>query len=128
MCILAVYRRLGMMDITSKIEGNNGMKRFEFITGTEDELRGMFDTFMMSDQVLAIEIWDGIRGVIARHDRLVDLSEHLLNLRRNGQDPLGYWPVVEAVLEQRVWDWPPRLRRPQPPDAHTSQPPPGATR
>jgi hypothetical protein len=128
MATLAVYRRLGMVDITAKSEGHYGMKRFEFIDGPVDDLRDFFDSFKMSNQVLAVEIWDGIKGVIARYDRLMDLSEHLLNIRHGGQEPLGYWPVVEAVLEQNLWDWPPKLRRPQPPDGHTRQPPPGGTR
>lgn len=90
-----VYRRLCRVDADAKANGHHGMSRFEYLTGSEADMRFYFNEFKDNPQVLAVELRDPLATIVERVDRLVDLV------------PAGEWlfagidPVAlrQAVLE-----------------------------
>jgi hypothetical protein len=67
---LMVYRRLCLVDASDHAKGMR-TRRFEFLSGTEADMRFYFDFFRDNPQVLAVELWCG-GNVVDRFDRLMD--------------------------------------------------------
>lgn len=68
---LLVYRRLCRLDATDYVDGMR-TRRFESLSGSEEEMRGFFGEFRDNPQVLAVELYCG-PNVMDSFDRLVDL-------------------------------------------------------
>jgi hypothetical protein len=95
---LFVYRKLCEVDVASRQDGNHGMKRFEFLSGSEDKMRFYFDEFCRAErQVLAVELINDMGSVVERMDGLVELIDRLKTDK--GEWDASNWPVVEAVME-----------------------------
>src|SRR4051794_13415779 len=84
-----LYRRLCRLDLSDRAEGLR-TRRFESLSGTEEEMRGFFGEFKDNPQVLAAELYGG-PNVAERFDRLVDLLPDV--------DPAA---LRLAVLEPRL--------------------------
>jgi hypothetical protein len=67
---LMVYRRLCRVDVIDHAKGMR-TRRFEFLSGTDTDMRFYFDFFRDNPQVLAVELWGG-GSVVDRFDRLMD--------------------------------------------------------
>ena len=68
---LMVYRRLCQVDARDHAKGIR-TRRFEYLSGSEEEMRGFFHEFAASPQTLAVELYCG-GSVVERFDRLVEL-------------------------------------------------------
>lgn len=86
-----LYRRLCRVDADAIAKGCFGMSRFEYLAGTEADMRFYFEEFKDNPQVLAVELRDSLAAVVGRFDRLVDLLPDV--------DPDA---LHQAVLEQRL--------------------------
>jgi hypothetical protein len=104
---LFVYRKLCEVDVSARQDGCYGMKRFEYLRGSEADMRFFFAEFCRSDQVLAVELINNLGSVVDRQDRLVELVDRLKTDKVEGG--IGYWPVVEAVVERRLLEKPSSL-------------------
>jgi hypothetical protein len=67
---LHVYRRICGVDASDHVKGMR-IRRFEFLSGTEADMRFYFGEFRDNLQVLAAELWCG-GSVVDRFDRLMD--------------------------------------------------------
>jgi hypothetical protein len=95
---LFVYRKLCEVDVKSHEDGNHGMKRFEFLSGSEDKMRSYYAEFCRGKrQILAVELINDMGSVVERQDGLIDLIDWLKTDK--GEWDAGNWPVVEAVME-----------------------------
>lgn len=86
-----VYRRLCRVDAGDRAQGRVGVPRFEYLTGTEADMRAYFEWFKDNPQILAVELRGPLVAVVDRFDRLVDLLPDV------DSDALR-----QAVLEQRL--------------------------
>lgn len=68
-----LYRRLCRVDADARAKGHHGMSRFEYLTGTEADMRFYFGEFKDNPQVLVVELRNPLATIIARFDRLMDL-------------------------------------------------------
>jgi hypothetical protein len=88
------------VDSTDHAEGMR-TRRFEFLSGTEADMRFYFDEFANNPHVLAVELYCG-PNVVERFDRLMDTLPTV--------DPAA---LRSAVLESRLLaDLPPSPSRP----------------
>jgi hypothetical protein len=69
---LYVYRRLCRVDAEVRELGWYGPPRFEYMAGTEADMRFYFAEFRNNPQVLAVELRNHLGEVEDRFDRLVD--------------------------------------------------------
>jgi hypothetical protein len=86
-----VYRRLCRVDAGDRAQGRVGVPRFEYLTGTEADMRFYFEEFKANPQVLAVELHGSLVAVVERFDRLLELLPDV--------DPAA---LREAVLEPRL--------------------------
>lgn len=69
---LFVYHRLCRVDADARAKGHHGMSRFEYLAGTEADMRFYFGEFKDNPQVLAVELRDPLATIVERFDRLMD--------------------------------------------------------
>jgi hypothetical protein len=84
-----VYRRLCRVDASDHAKGWR-TRRFEYLSGTEADMRFYFGEFKDNPQVLAVELYGGPK-VVESFDRLADLLPDV--------DPAA---LRQAVLEPRL--------------------------
>lgn len=68
-----VYRRLCRVDAGDRAQGRVGVPRFEYLAGTEADMRFYFGEFKDNPQILAVELRGPLVAVMDSFDRLVDL-------------------------------------------------------
>jgi hypothetical protein len=86
-----VYRKLCRVDALDRAQGRVGVQRFEYLSGTEADMRFYFEEFKANPQVLAVELHGHLVTVVERFDRLLDLLPDV--------DPAA---AREAIVEPRL--------------------------
>jgi hypothetical protein len=65
------------VDALDRAHGRVGVQRFEYLSGTEADMRFYFEWFKDNPQVLAVELHGHLVTVVERFDRLLDLLPDL---------------------------------------------------
>lgn len=68
---LIVYRKVCRVDLMKQ-----GYRRFELISGSENDIRTQFNVFKNDRQTLAVEIYDDNGNIIESVDHLVELTRN----------------------------------------------------
>lgn len=97
---LFVYRKLSEVDMQAAEAGEPGLKRFEAMSGEEEQMRSYFQDFAGNQQVLAVELLGPNGRVELRRDSLLDLVG---SLRSAPQEPMARlaWRLSLMAL---IWE------------------------